>query len=178
MKTPAMPMVATQEEAQKNLDEWAEKKGLQPVCSGTENIVHEHTEITGNDHDEHKEVGSGSSACIDLPDYGGREAAEAFRKKHLECSDQVKEFFNQVKKASEIAEQLVNNREKLYRSIVEMEGDGISIAVLASATVQACDIYVPRMTAARDMLSELLEKKGVTSKDKFLVLNGGKQNGN
>lgn len=37
--------------------------------------------------------------------------AENYRKKHLEYSDQVKEFFNQLKKTSETAEHLVNNRE-------------------------------------------------------------------
>lgn len=31
VKSPAMPMVATREEAQANLDAWAKKKGLQPV---------------------------------------------------------------------------------------------------------------------------------------------------
>ena len=112
-----------------------------------------------------------------LEDYGGQEAAEAFRKKHLECSDQVKDFFTKVKKASEIAEQLVNDREKLYRSIAEMKDDGMSFTVLASAAIQACDIYIPRINTARDMLSELLKPgvKGLVTKDKFLVVNGGKQ---
>lgn len=113
-----------------------------------------------------------------LSDYGGREAAENYRKKHLEYSDQVKEFFNQLKKTSETAEHLVNNREELYKSIAEMKSDGMSITVLASAVVQACDIYVPRINQARDILSDLLKPgiKGVAVRDKFVVVNGGKGN--
>jgi len=113
-----------------------------------------------------------------LNDYGGREAAENYRKKHLEYSDQVKEFFNQLKKTSEIAEHLVNNREELYKTIAEMKSDGMSITVLASAVVQACDIYIPRINQARDILSELLKPgiKGVAVRDKFVVVNGGKGN--
>ncbi|MFZ5644413.1 MAG: hypothetical protein ACOY46_12565, partial [Bacillota bacterium] len=111
-----------------------------------------------------------------LNNYGGREAAENYRKKHLEYSDQVKEFFNQLKKTSDIAEHLVNNREELYKSIAEMKSDGMSITVLASAVVQACDIYVPRINQARDILSDLLKPgiKGVAVREKFVVVNGGK----
>lgn len=113
-----------------------------------------------------------------LNDYGGREASENYRRKHLEYSDQVKEFFNQLKKTSETAEHLVNNREELYKTIAEMKSDGMSITVLASAVVQACDIYVPRINQARDILSDLLKPgiKGVAVRDKFVVVNGGKGN--
>ena len=167
-------------------------------CSSVKNLTHEQTEITGKDlemihsggsqdEDEDEDIASGDepSFYMDPPvheekpleDYGGQEAAEAFRKKHLECSDQVKDFFNKIKKASEVAEQLVDNREKLYRSIAEMKDDGMSFTVLASAAIQACDIYIPRINQARDMLSELLKPgiKGMVSKEKFLVVNGGKQ---
>lgn len=109
----------------------------------------------------------------------GRAAAEEERKKILPYSDMVKEFYNQLKKTSELAEQLVNRREEFIQAIVEMEADGMSITVLANAAIQACDIYFPRLTEARDMLEEAIKRgvKGVVVKDKFLVVKGGKQNG-
>ncbi|MBE3588141.1 MAG: helix-turn-helix domain-containing protein [Thermoanaerobacteraceae bacterium] len=114
-----------------------------------------------------------------LKEYGGREAAEAFRKKVLLCSDMVKEFFQSLKKASDLAEQLVNRREELLESIAEMQADGMSITILANAVVQACEIYFPRLAEARDVLAEVIKPgiKGMVTKDKFLVLKGGKTNG-
>ncbi|HHW43807.1 MAG TPA: helix-turn-helix domain-containing protein [Desulfotomaculum sp.] len=109
----------------------------------------------------------------------GRAAAEAFRKKVLPCSDMVKEFFQSLKKASDLAEQLVNRREELLESIAEMQADGMSITILANAVVQACEIYFPRLAEARDVLAEVIKPgiKGMVTKDKFLVLKGGKTNG-
>ncbi|WP_114679319.1 helix-turn-helix domain-containing protein, partial [Desulfotruncus alcoholivorax] len=38
IKSPAMPMVESREEAQSNLDQWAAKKGLQAVCSNKPDV--------------------------------------------------------------------------------------------------------------------------------------------
>lgn len=170
----------------KNLTLLRQDEGNETECSSAKNLTHGSAESISSDSEVDEEDITDDEGPIDidppdceekpLEDYGGQEAAEAFRKKHLECSDQVKDFFTKVKKASEIAEQLVDDREKLYRSIAEMKDDGMSFTVLASAAIQACDIYIPRINTARDMLSELLKPgvKGVVTKDKFLVVNGGK----
>jgi transcriptional regulator with XRE-family HTH domain len=109
----------------------------------------------------------------------GRHAAESYRKKLLPYSDMVKEYYQQLKKTSELAEQLVNRREDLIEAIAGMEADGMSITVLANAVVQACDIYFPRLSEARDVLEEAIKRgvKGVMVKDKFVVVTGGKKNG-
>jgi len=106
-----------------------------------------------------------------------RQAAEAERKKLLPYSDMVKEFYQQLKKTSELAEQLINRREDLIETIAGMEADGMSITVLANAVIQACEIYFPRMSEARDMLEEVIKSgiKGAVVKDKFVVVQGGKR---
>lgn len=181
-----------------DLTEWEEEQAKEnnekvtqePVSNRVKNLSQFHQERLGQKWDQEEESRENNtpddevSTHIDphsddnttLNDYGGREAAENYRKKHLEYSDQVKEFFNQLKKTSDIAEHLVNNREELYKSIAEMKSDGMSITVLASAVVQACDIYVPRINQARDILSDLLKPgiKGVAVREKFVVVNGGK----
>lgn len=110
----------------------------------------------------------------------GRQAAEAEREKLLPYSDMVKDFYQQLKKTSELAEHLVTRREDLIKAIAGMEADGMSTTVLANAVIQACDIYMPRIEEARDVLEEALRReiKGVVVKNKFLVVEGGKKNGN
>lgn len=264
VKSPEMPMAATREEAQKNLDEWAKKKGLQAVTEAETDVGEgepyaDDRHETGqalNENDQENEfpdpdtdqdldlvksiigfridthycsggivdgvsgpyeddfytitykheingkkcwinsitVKENTILCEGIPlkitevpgenkpvpdTEAGRQAVEVERKKLLPYSDMVKDFYQQLKKTSELAEQLVNRREEFIQAIVEMEADGMSITVLASAAIQACDIYFPRLTEARDMLEEVIKRgvKGVVVKDKFLVVKGGKNNG-
>jgi len=132
--------------------------------SSVKNLTHECAKFTEEDREE-EEAGPQT----------GRQAAEVFRKKHLPCSDMVKEFYHQLKKTSELAEQLVNRKEDLIEAIAGMEADGMSITVLANAVIQACDIYFPRLSEARDVLEEVIKRevKGVVVKDRFVVVTGG-----
>ncbi|MCL6557696.1 MAG: helix-turn-helix domain-containing protein [Firmicutes bacterium] len=155
------------EEGQESIGNNQENKYPDPITA--KNKKETAPVLTAEDREEEKETGPQT----------GRQAAEAFRKKHLPCSDTVKEFYHQLKKASELAEQLVNRREELIEAIVEMEADGVSITVIANAVVQACDIYLPRIEEAKAVLEEALKRgvKGVVVKDKFMVLKGGKNSG-
>jgi|GEM_PF-1591779 len=275
VKSPAMPMAATREEAQKNLNEWAKKKGLQAVTEAETDAGegkpyacarHETGQALNEEDRENEFPESATAQELDLvkaiigcrieTHYGtggivdevigpfedgfytivykhpvdgkkrwinsitvkentvlcegvplkitealaekkpvpeiktailveetepptGRHAAESYRKKLLPYSDMVKEYYQQLKKTSELAEQLVNRREDMIEAIAGLEADGMSITVLANAVVQACDIYFPRLSEARDVLEETIKRgvKGVMVKDKFVVVTGGKKNG-
>ncbi|WP_034631182.1 helix-turn-helix domain-containing protein [Desulfotruncus alcoholivorax] len=171
VKSPAMPMVESREEAQSNLNQWAAKKGLQAVCSNKPDVPLKARANLDVDQEDNPEY---------IDDYGGREAAESFRKKILPYSDAIKEFYQQLKKASDLAEQITNRREDMIEAIAEMQPDGVSITILANAVIQACDIYIPRFVEVKETLQEVIKPgiKGVTTRDKFLVVNGGKTNGN
>ncbi|NPV72897.1 MAG: helix-turn-helix domain-containing protein [Pelotomaculum sp.] len=155
----------------KPVEDWSDDFSLD--VASVKNLTHAtHERENGQeddekDREEEKETGPQT----------GRQAAEAFRKKHLPCSDMVKEFYHQLKKTSELAEQLVNRKEDLIEAIAGMEADGMSITVLANAVLQACDIYFPRLSGARDVLEEVIKRevKGVVVKDRFVVVTGGKK---
>ena len=115
-----------------------------------------------------------------LKDYGGRAAAEAFRKKVLPYSDMVKEFFNSIRKTYEIAKQLIDREDELLESVASMQHDGTSISLLANTVIPACEtLYFPYISNAKDMLAEIIKPgiKGVLSNEKFKAVKGGKTNG-
>nr|WP_279233477.1 helix-turn-helix domain-containing protein [Desulfofundulus thermobenzoicus] len=115
-----------------------------------------------------------------LKDYGGRAAAEEFRKKILPYSDMVKEFFNSIKKTYELAKQLIEREDELLESVASMQHDGTTISLLANTVIPACEtVYFPYISNAKDMLAEIIKPgiKGVVNNKKFKAIKGGKTNG-
>ncbi|OAT83720.1 helix-turn-helix domain-containing protein [Desulfotomaculum copahuensis] len=115
-----------------------------------------------------------------LKDYGGRAAAEEFRKKILPYSDMVKEFFNSIRKTYELAKQLIEREDELLESVASMQHDGTTISLLANTVIPACEtVYFPYISNAKDMLAEIIKPgiKGVVNNKKFKAIKGGKTNG-